>query len=169
VSPSSHLKTKTDPVSKMLHFPVIQNFGRWIKAIHPVILTRTLFETSPPTVSNELKCNLIHYLNSSIINVSLHTGVRCKEPNYCFLLSCLADIPDATCSSNRYNGFFSSVLLRVFSVFTRNNVVIHFILVTYQRAFVIIRSILDWLRCILAICDLLAHPHSSRMSSKKKV
>jgi hypothetical protein len=30
-------------------------------------------------------------------------------------------------------------------------------LVTYQGAFVIIRSILDWLRCILAICDLLAH------------
>jgi hypothetical protein len=29
-------------------------------------------------------------------------------------------------------------------------------LVTYQGAFVIIRSILDWLRCILAICDLLA-------------
>jgi hypothetical protein len=26
---------------------------------------------------------------------------------------------------------------------------------------VIIRSILDWLLCILAICDLLAHPHIS--------
>jgi hypothetical protein len=26
---------------------------------------------------------------------------------------------------------------------------------------VIIHSILDWVRCILAICDLLAHPHSS--------
>jgi hypothetical protein len=34
-------------------------------------------------------------------------------------------------------------------------------LVTYQGAFVIIRSILDWLHCILAICDLLAHPHNS--------
>jgi hypothetical protein len=34
-------------------------------------------------------------------------------------------------------------------------------LVTYRGAFMIIRSILDWLRCILAICDLLAHPHSS--------
>jgi hypothetical protein len=33
-------------------------------------------------------------------------------------------------------------------------------LVTYQGAFVIIRSILDWLRCIMAICDLLAHPHN---------
>jgi hypothetical protein len=31
--------------------------------------------------------------------------------------------------------------------------------VTYQGAFVIIRSILDWLRCILAICDLQALPH----------
>jgi hypothetical protein len=30
-------------------------------------------------------------------------------------------------------------------------------LVTYQGAFVIIRSILDWLRCILAIWDLLAN------------
>jgi hypothetical protein len=28
-------------------------------------------------------------------------------------------------------------------------------LVTYHGAFVIIRSILDWLRCILAVCDLL--------------
>jgi hypothetical protein len=26
---------------------------------------------------------------------------------------------------------------------------------------VIIRSILDWLRCILAICDFIAHPHNS--------
>jgi hypothetical protein len=34
-------------------------------------------------------------------------------------------------------------------------------LVTYQGAFVIIRSIWDWLRCILAICDFLAHPHNS--------
>jgi hypothetical protein len=33
-------------------------------------------------------------------------------------------------------------------------------LVTYQDTFVIIRSILDCLHCILAICDLLAHPHN---------
>jgi hypothetical protein len=33
-------------------------------------------------------------------------------------------------------------------------------LVTYQDAFVIIRSIVGCLRCILAICDLLAHQHS---------
>jgi hypothetical protein len=32
-------------------------------------------------------------------------------------------------------------------------------LVTYQGAFLIIRSILDWLSCILTICELLAHPH----------
>jgi hypothetical protein len=32
-------------------------------------------------------------------------------------------------------------------------------LVTYQGTFVIIRSILDWLHCILAICNLLAHTH----------
>jgi hypothetical protein len=34
-------------------------------------------------------------------------------------------------------------------------------LVTYQGAFVTIRSILGWLLCILAICDLLAHPYNS--------
>jgi hypothetical protein len=34
-------------------------------------------------------------------------------------------------------------------------------LVTYQGAFVVIRNILDWLHCILAICNVLAHPHSS--------
>jgi hypothetical protein len=34
-------------------------------------------------------------------------------------------------------------------------------LVTYQGAFVIIRSILDSLFCILAICDLLAHLYNS--------
>jgi hypothetical protein len=33
-------------------------------------------------------------------------------------------------------------------------------LVTYQGAFVIIHSILDWLHCILAICNLLAHHHN---------
>jgi hypothetical protein len=33
-------------------------------------------------------------------------------------------------------------------------------LVTYQGAFIIIRIILDWLRCILAIYDLLANSHN---------
>jgi hypothetical protein len=31
-------------------------------------------------------------------------------------------------------------------------------LVTYQGVFVIVRSVLDWLLCILATCDLLSHP-----------
>jgi hypothetical protein len=34
-------------------------------------------------------------------------------------------------------------------------------LVTYQGAFVVIRSILDWLHCIVAVRDLLALPHNS--------
>jgi hypothetical protein len=34
-------------------------------------------------------------------------------------------------------------------------------LVRYHGAFVIIVSILDWLRCIIATLDLLAQPHSS--------
>jgi acyl-CoA synthetase (AMP-forming)/AMP-acid ligase II len=34
---------------------------------------------------------------------------------------------------------------------------------TYHGAFVIIRSILDWFRCIMFICDFLARPHRNEI------
>jgi hypothetical protein len=38
---------------------------------------------------------------------------------------------------------------------------------TYQGALVIIRNILDWLRCNMAMCDLLAHPHKFHQVQKR--
>jgi hypothetical protein len=93
-SPSSHLKTETDPISKTLLFYVTQNFRRWRKSrLSDIMTVRILFPNYKACILNIQ--SPINFLLNHILNC--YCGFQRFEICHIFTACLLSFCPDLPC------------------------------------------------------------------------